>query len=192
MKRVDVLRRKRVFDDVFKIDEAEVQFELRNGQMSPVVRRLSFERGDSIAAVVWRRDTDALLFTEQFRFPTVEKGPGWLLEIMAGMVDPGETADTALRREIEEELGYRVQQVTPIATFYPSPGGSSERISLFFVEAAATEQVSDGGGLAAEHEDIRIVTMPRSEARQALDQHRFMDAKTIIGLQWFFERGPGR
>ena len=192
MKKVDVLRRKRLFDDVFKIDEAELRFELRSGQMSAPVRRLSFERGDSVAAVVWRRDNDTLLFTEQFRFPTVAKGPGWLLEIIAGMVDAGETADAAIRREIEEELGYRVHQVTPISTFYVSPGGSSERISLFSVEASAADQVSEGGGAAAEHEDIQIVTMARTAARDALDQHRFVDAKTIIGLQWFFDRGPRR
>ena len=190
MKKVVVLRRKRVFDDVFKIDEAEVQFELRNGQMSPPVRRLSFERGDSVAAIVWRRDTDALLFTEQFRFSTVAEGPGWLLEIIAGMIDAGETADAAIRREIEEELGYRIDQVIPISTFYLSPGGSSERIWLFFVEVSGTEQVSDGGGLSTEHEDIQVVTMARPDARLALDQQRFVDAKTIVGLQWFFERSP--
>jgi len=188
MKKVDVLRRKRVFDDVFKIDEAEVRFELRNGEMSPPVRRLSFERGDSVAAIVWRRDTDALLFTEQFRFSTLAEGPGWLLEIIAGMIDAGESADAAIRREIEEELGYRIDEVIPISTFYLSPGGSSERISLFFVEVSGTQQVSDGGGLSTEHEDIRVVTMARPDARRALDQQQFADAKTIIGLQWFFER----
>jgi len=192
MKKVDVLRRKRVFDDVFKIDEAELQFELRNGQMSPPVRRLSFERGDSVAAVVWRRDNDTLLFTEQFRFPTITKGPGWLLEIIAGVIDEGETPDAAIRREIEEEVGYRAQHVTPISTFYVSPGGSSERIALFSAEVSATDQVSEGGGVQTEHEDIRIVTLASAAARDALDEHRFMDAKTIIGLQWFFDRGPRR
>ena len=192
MKKVNLLRRKRVFDDVFKIDEAELQFELRDGRMSAPVRRLSFERGDSVAAVVWRRDNDTLLFTEQFRFPTVAKGPGWLLEIIAGMIDAGETADAAIRREIQEEMGYRVHHVTPVSTFYVSPGGSSERIFLFSVEASATDQVSEGGGAPAEHEDIHIVTMDCAAARDALDQHRFVDAKTIIGLQWFFDRGPRR
>ena len=192
MKKVDVLRRKRVFDDVFKIDEAELQFELRNGEMSAPVRRLSFERGDSVAAVVWRRDNDTLLFTEQFRFPTITKGPGWLLEIIAGVIDEGETPDAAIRREIEEEVGYRAQHVTPISTFYVSPGGSSERIALFSAEVSATDQVSEGGGVQTEHEDIRIVTLASAAARDALDEHRFMDAKTIIGLQWFFDRGPRR
>jgi len=189
MKRVEVLQRRRVFDDVFKIDEAEVRFEQSSGEMSPPVRRLSFERGDSVAAVVWRRDTDELLFTEQFRFPTLEKGSGWLVEVMAGVIDPGETAEDAVRREIEEELGYRVVRVESIATFFVSPGGSSERIMLYFVDTTGASRISAGGGLATEHEDIRVVTMSRDDARRALHEGRFTDAKTIIGLQWFFNRG---
>lgn len=192
MKHVEILQRRRIFDDVFKIDEAEVRFEQYNGDMSPPVRRLSFERGDSVAAVVWRRDTDELLFTEQFRFPTLEKGQGWLVEVMAGVVDPGETPEDAVRREITEELGYRVDHVESIATFFVSPGGSSERIALYFVDTTGASRISAGGGLAKEHEDIRVVTMSRDETRLALREGRFTDAKTIIGLQWFFSRGEQR
>ena len=178
-----------MFDDVFKIDEAEVRFEQSNGEMSSPVRRLSFERGDSVAAVVWRRDTDDLLFTEQFRFPTLTKGAGWLFEVMAGVIDEDETAEAAVRREIEEELGYRIDRLEPIATFFVSPGGSSERIFLYFVDTTGAGHVSAGGGVAAEHEDIRVVPMPRDAVRRELAEGRFTDAKTIIGLQWFFSRG---
>jgi ADP-ribose pyrophosphatase len=189
MRKVDILRRRTVFDDVFKIDEAEVRFEQYNGAMSSPVRRLSFERGDSVAAVVWRRDSDDLLFTEQFRFPTLEKGPGWLLEVIAGIIDPGETAEAAIRREIDEELGYQIDRVEPIATFFLSPGGSSERIFLYFVDTTGANRLSAGGGVAGQHEDIRVVTMSRDTARQALNDGRFSDAKTLVGLQWFFNRG---
>jgi nudix-type nucleoside diphosphatase (YffH/AdpP family) len=188
MKRVEILSHRRLFDDIFKIDEASVRFERVDGSISPPVRRLVFERGDSVAAVVFVRDTQALVLTEQFRFPTHDKGPGWLLEIIAGTVDAGETPEAALRREIEEELGYRVGHVEPIATFYPSPGGSSERIWLYYVETIQADRVSAGGGVAAEHEDIRVLTMSRDEAREALADGRFADAKTLIGLQWLFAR----
>jgi nudix-type nucleoside diphosphatase (YffH/AdpP family) len=192
MKKVDILRRRRVFDDIFKIDEAELRFERYNGEMSPPVRRLSFERGESVAAVVWRHDTDDLLFAEQFRYPTLERGPGWLLEIMAGVIDAGETPEAAVRREIDEELGYRIDRVEPVATFYVSPGGSSERIWLYFVDTTQASRASTGGGSPAENEDIRVVTMPRDAVRRALDEGRFTDAKTIIGLQWFFSKGLRR
>jgi len=134
------------------------------------------------------RDDDRLLFTEQFRFPTVQKGPGWVIEVFAGSIDPGEAPDATLRRELEEELGYRAEHVEPIATFYVSPGGSSERIWLYYVETSSAARVSAGGGLAAEHEDIRVVSLSLEEARTALNQHRVVDAKTIIALQWLFSR----
>jgi nudix-type nucleoside diphosphatase (YffH/AdpP family) len=186
MSKVVVRSRKRLLDDFFKVDEAHVEYERFDGTMSPPVRQLVFERGDAVAAVVVERESGALLLTEQFRFPTWDKGPGWLLELMAGMVDGDEKPDDALAREIEEELGYRPEHVEPIAHFYVSPGGSSERIFLFYAEVSAGSRVSAGGGLAAEHENIRVVRLARDDARRDLAAGAIVDAKTIIGLQWFF------
>jgi ADP-ribose pyrophosphatase len=188
MNKVDVRSRRRLLDDFFKVDEAEVSWQRFDGTMTPPVRRLVFERGDSVAAVVFDRDTQRLLFTEQFRFPTHEKGPGWIVEVMAGMIDPGESPDAALRREIAEELGYRADRIDHIATFYVSPGGSSERILLYYAEVGGDERVSEGGGVPGEYEDIRIVRLSLDEARAALSDGRLTDAKTIIGLQWVLAR----
>jgi ADP-ribose pyrophosphatase len=188
MRRVDVFDRRRVFDDFFKVDEARVSFERFDGSMSPPVRRLVFERGDSVAAVVRHRESGDLLFTEQFRYPTLGKGEGWLVEIMAGMIDGTEPPEATLRREIGEELGYAVAHAEPISTFFLSPGGSSERIFLFYAEVSDAGRVSDGGGRAEELEDIRIVRMSLDEARVALGAGRIGDAKTIIGLHWLFDR----
>ena len=114
------------------------------------------------------------------------KGPGWLIEIIAGMIDRGEQPEASIRREIEEELGYRADHIEHIATFYVSPGGSSERIWLYYAEVGEAGHVSAGGGLAGEHEDIRVVSISPEEARTALKDGRIADAKTIIGLQWLF------
>src|SRR4249920_2263526 len=192
MRKVDVRSRRRLLDDFFKVDEAEVSFERFDGSMTPPVRRLVFERGDSVAAVVFDRDSERLLLTEQFRFPTLEKGPGWLLEIIAGMIDAGEQPEESLKREIEEELGYRAHRIEHISTFYVSPGGSSERIWLYYAEIAAADRVSAGGGLAHEQEDIRVVWIPPDEASAALKDGRIADAKSLIGLQWFQARRPPR
>jgi ADP-ribose pyrophosphatase len=186
MPRVDVKSRRRLLDDFFKVDEAEVSFERFDGSMTPPVRRLVFERGDSVAAVVFDRDNERLLLTEQFRFPAFEKGPGWLIELIAGMIDRGEQPQDALRREIEEELGYRANRIEHIATFYVSPGGSSERIWVYYAEVGSAARVSAGGGLPGEHEDIRVVSISPDEARAALKDGKIVDAKTIIGLQWLF------
>ena len=186
MRKVDVRSRRRLLDDFFKVDEAELSFERFDGSMTPPVRRLVFERGDSVAAVVFDRDAERLLLTEQFRFPTFEKGPGWLIEIIAGMIDRGEQPEVSIRREIEEELGYRANHIEHIATFYVSPGGSSERIWLYYAEVGEAGHVSAGGGLPGEHEDIRVVSISPEEARGALKDGKIADAKTIIGLQWLF------
>ena len=90
MKRVEVNARRCLLNDFFKVDEAQVSFECFDGSMTPPVRRLVFERGDSVAAVVCDPDACLVFFTEQFRFPTLEKGPGWLIEVIAGMVEAGE------------------------------------------------------------------------------------------------------
>ena len=195
MRKVDVRSRRRLLDDFFKVDEAELSFERFDGSMTPPVRRLVFERGDSVAAVVFDREAQRLLLTEQFRFPTFEKGPGWLIELIAGMIDRGEQPEASMRREIEEELGYRADRIEHVATFYVSPGGSSERIWVYYAEVSEDGRVSAGGGLAgehedirvvSEHEDIRVVSMSPDEARAALKDGRIADAKTIIGLQWLF------
>jgi len=191
MKRVEVQTRRRLLDGFFTVDEVEVAFERFDGSMSPPLRRLVADRGDSAAAVVFDPVARQLLFTEQFRFPTVEKGPGWLLELMAGSVDARETPDEAIRREIEEELGYRAASVEHITTFYVSPGGASERVWLYYVETTRDGRIAGGGGLESEGEDIRVVAMPLDTARDTLAAGGFADAKTIIGLQWlFFQRRP--
>lgn len=188
MERTEVHGRRRLLDDFFKVDEAEVSFERADGSMTPPARRLVFERGDSVAAVVVHRESHSLLFTEQFRFPTLGKGSGWLLEVIAGMIDSGETPEAALRREIEEELGFAVARLEPISTFFVSPGGSSERIWLYYAEVTDLGRLSAGGGVAAEQEEIRIVRLSPDAAQAALREGRLPDAKTIIGLQWLFAK----
>jgi ADP-ribose pyrophosphatase len=189
MPKAELRGRRRLLDDFFKVDELRVVVERYDGTRSAELRRLVFERGDAVAALVRHRDSGRLLFTEQFRAPTLEKGPGWLLEVMAGMIDAGEAPAAALARELREELGYDLLHAEPIGTFYVSPGGSSERIWLYYAEVADATRAGPGGGVANEQEDIRIVEMTDAEARAALDGGRLPDAKSIIGLQWLFARG---
>ena len=188
MRKVTVRKRRRIFDDFFKIDEAQVRFERFDGRMSPPVRRLVFERGDSVAAIVYFRKDKRILLAEQFRFPTWKKGPGWVVEAVAGMIDKAERPSTAMRRELVEEIGFRPLRLDHIATFYVSPGGSSERIWLYYAEVDGHSRIGSGGGLAAENEDIRLVTWSLKEANEAIERRRVVDAKTLIGLQWLLAR----
>ncbi|MCB0213577.1 MAG: NUDIX hydrolase, partial [Anaerolineae bacterium] len=185
-KKVKIESRRIVYDDFFKIEEAYVRREGFDGQLSDPFRILSFERGDGAAALLFNIDTQRLILINQFRYPTYAngQGPGWIIEIIAGTVAAGEDPQETIRREITEETGYYVDELTPITTFYPSPGGSSERLFVYYAEVDNHHKIESGGGLATEHEDIQIVEYTLPDAWQALAAGQIVDAKTIIALMW--------
>jgi nudix-type nucleoside diphosphatase (YffH/AdpP family) len=117
-KRIKVEGRRRILDDFFKVEEVYLSFEKFDGSMSPIVRRLNFERGDSVAALLHHRERNNVLLVNQFKYPSYEKGPGWITEVVAGMIDRGENPEDAVRREILEETGYRAENLLHISTFY--------------------------------------------------------------------------
>jgi nudix-type nucleoside diphosphatase (YffH/AdpP family) len=187
-KRVVIERRRLILDDFFKVEEVFLAYEKFDGSMSQIVRRLNFERGDSVAAVLFNKKRGTVLLVNQFKFPSFPKGPGWITELMAGMIDKGESPEEAVRREIEEETGHSVDRLTHISTFYVSPGGSSERIVLYYAEIDETSIVKAGGGLVEENEDIKVLEIPCAEAFRQIDDGEIADAKTIIGLMWLREK----
>jgi ADP-ribose pyrophosphatase len=184
MKRVIIERSQRVFDDFFKIDEAHVRHDKFDGELSEPRRFLSFERGDGVAAILMNTETERVILINQFRYPTYAHSGGWIIEAIAGMLGPTEEPEVAIRREILEETGYQVETLTHIATFYVSPGGSSERIILYYAEADNNHKIAGGGGLVDEHEDIQILEYTLPELWAALDAGQIFDAKTLIGLMW--------
>lgn len=190
MKRVVVHSKRRVFDRFFQIDEAELSYERFDGTMSEPVRRLCFERGDALAAIVFDSNSRRAILVKQFRYPTYDKGPGWIVEAVAGMVERNETPESALRREVLEEIGYRIDSLTPIDTFYVSPGGSSERVLLYFAEVSAAGKLGGGGGVPTEGEDIETVSYSLEELRALCETASIHDAKTLIGIQWLLNRLP--
>ncbi len=185
MKKVEILAQRRIADAFFKLDEAKLRHELRDGSMSAPMDRLNLERGDGVAALVYHPQREVLVFVRQFRYPAyLHDGPGWLVELPAGMLDHDEEPADCMRREIREETGYAVGHIKPVSTFYLSPGGSSERIHLYYAEIDPLQPRRAGGGLANEQEDIELIELPLSEAWRQLDAGAFVDAKTIIALQW--------
>lgn len=185
MKRVEILEKKRVFDDFFKIDAATLRYERFNGEMSEPTRRLCFERGDAAAVLIRNKETERIILINQFRYCSYEKGPGWILEIPAGVVEEGEEPEETMKREIIEETGYRAKELTYINSFYVSPGGTSERIFLYYCEVENKDKVADGGGMESEHEDIQVLEFSYAETRSMVDSGKIVDAKTLIALLWF-------
>lgn len=181
--RVEKTSSELVFDGFLKIYKTIFRYQTFAGPMSRPTERLVMDRGDAAAAVLWDRQAERLILAKQFRIATVEDGPGWLIELVAGAIDEGESGEDAVRREVDEETGYHADWIEKISHFYTSPGGMTERMFLFFVEAD-TPAIPKSG---LDDEDIRTVTMTRAEARAALDQDKIQDAKTIIGLEWFLK-----
>ncbi len=182
MDKIRIVEKRWLLDDVFKVEEAIIEHRKHDGSWSPPLRQLCFERGDSVAALLLNRDTDRLVMINQFRYPTLEKGPGWLDEIVAGSLPENETPEACIVREVREETGYEVENLQTIATFYMSPGGTSERVLLYYGEVSGEPEKTEGLGVG--DEDIRVTEMSSSELWQSFLDGRLQDAKTIIALMW--------
>ena len=173
-----------VYDDFFKIKKAIIEHDQFN--LSTIkVERQSFERGDSVSILIYEKDTDSLLFTNQFRYPTAGKENGWILELTAGSIEGNEEPIIRVKKEVEEEIGYNIEDVEFINSFFVSPGGTSERLFLFYSEVNSANKVYEGGGMKYEKEDIQLVKLKVKDAIKQLKNNKLRDAKTIIGLQWF-------
>lgn len=179
---VEILSRKDLINDFFRLEEVELRHSLHNGEMSPVQRRLSLERVNSAAAVVYHQDLDEFILVEQFRYPTFAQTGGWLKELVAGSIENAEKAEDCIRREIAEETGLRVQSLKVLSTFYTSPGTTSERVFLFHATVTG-ELRRHVQGSPDKSEDIRVFSYSREEMASKLKSGEIRDAKTIIGLQ---------
>lgn len=189
MKKVALRDPRYIFEDKYKIEEVHVRYEQYSGEMSEEFRRLSFERGDSVAALLYHEEQERYTLIEQFRYSTHAKGPGWLQEIVAGSLEPGEDSKAGMIREIEEEAGIRVPDITHIGTYYTSPGGSTERVFLYFAPYTEAMIVNAGGGLDEEGEDIKVISLSKEELRQQVLSGAVQDCKTMIAFQWVLLQG---
>ena len=190
MRKVEIQSRKRMLDDFFKVDEIVLRHERADGRMTRSLRRLHLDRGDGVAALLFKPETGNIVLVRQFRYSAHVHGPGWILEVVAGVLGPDENPRSAMQREILEETGYTTEKLDSISSFYLSPGGSSERIHLFYAEAGPRAIGKSGGGLEEEGEDIEVVEVPLEKAWDMLEAGRIVDAKTIIALQWLRSQGP--
>ncbi|HXX04435.1 MAG TPA: NUDIX domain-containing protein [Xanthobacteraceae bacterium] len=189
-----IQRRRRLFDDVFKIDEFLVAHEQADGAISAAQRRLVFERGDSAAVLLFDRRDRSVVIVEQFRMPALaarrrddsSTTDGWIVETVAGMIDAGETPEDAVIRETFEETGYQIQRPRLLARFFASPGGTSERIFLYFAEVNDAERIGRGGGL--DGEDIKVAKLPLDELFERLAKGAIEDPKLLIGAFWLQRR----
>ncbi|MEH6822828.1 MAG: NUDIX domain-containing protein [Motiliproteus sp.] len=181
---IELLQRERAFDGFFKLDRLRLRHRRFEGGWTEPLQRELFIRDDAVAVLPYDPVTDSLLLIEQFRVGALldERSP-WLLELVAGIVEPGESVTDVAYREAEEEAGAQILALESICKYHVSPGGSQEVIHLFCGLINA-EGLGGLHGLAHEGEDIRAMVMPRQQAYQALVEGQINNAGTIMALQW--------
>ena len=190
---VSLIHQESGYKGFFSIKQYAVQHRQFSGGQSRVLIRECFERGHAVGVLAYDPWRDNIVFLEQFRIgayvnimtgnAAVDHDSPWLLEIIAGIVEPGETQEEVAYREALEEAGCSILAMEAIGDFYSSPGGSSETIQLY---CACVNSDGIGGihGLEEEGEDIRVIVVPYNEAVQWLKEGRLNNSSTMISMQW--------
>ncbi|GIU28444.1 ADP-ribose diphosphatase [Shewanella sp. MBTL60-007] len=181
---VQLLGKKTLYKGFFKMDEYRFKHRLFNGGWSDVVSREVFERGHAVVVLPYDPISDQVVLIEQIRIPVLESGKSpWLLELVAGMIDSGETSLDVAHRELQEEAGLCAQALTKVNEFFSSPGGTTERFDFYWAKVSAAE-AKGVHGLEHEQEDIQVHVLSREEAYQMVISGRIDNASTVIGLLW--------
>lgn len=181
---VEILEEKTVWDGFWKLKQFRLRFRrFAGGWSRPVLRELHC-RGEAAGVLLYDPELDAVGLVEQFRVGAAFRaGSPWLLELVAGLVEPGETPAEVAVRETAEESGCTVQDLLPIAGYYSSPGGCDEYFHLFCARTSLNG-AAELHGLEGENEDIRLHVIPYAALDDMQRDGRLDNAHTLIALQW--------
>ena len=180
-----VIKKELIYSGFFKLTGIQLQHDLFAGGQSKVLRRELLDRGQAIAVLPYDPIRDEIVLIEQFRIGAGEDESGpWMLEIIAGYQEPGESAEDVAYREAHEEAGCEVKQLFSMVKYYSSPGGSNEQIQIFLGRADSSH-IDGIHGLDEEGEDIKVHVISSEQAFDWLDSGRIDSAAPIIALQWF-------
>ena len=147
--------------------------------------REAYDRGNGATILLYNKQQQTVVLTKQFRLPTYINGNpgGSLIEACAGLLDEDDPED-CIRRETEEETGYKIKDVRKIFEAYMSPGSVTEILYFFVAEYSKEMKVNEGGGAEDEHENIEVLEMPFEQAMNMIGTGEIKDAKTIMLLQY--------
>ncbi|OAT45097.1 ADP-ribose pyrophosphatase [Proteus hauseri ATCC 700826] len=181
---VKLLSKRDLYKGFFRLTEYRFKHRLFEGGWSEEVKREVFERGHAGVLLPYDPLRDEVVLIEQIRIPAYETSETpWLLEVIAGMVEKGESPEDVVRREAQEEAGVDVARCEPIISYLSSPGGTSERMHVYVGEVDATT-AKGIHGLACENEDIRVHVVSREQAYQWVEDGTIDNAASVIALQW--------
>lgn len=173
-----------MYDGFFKLKRYTYQTELFEGGWSEPFQREMFERGHAVAVLLVDLKKEVVVMVEQFRPGAVAtQQKAWLLEPVAGIIEPGESPVDVARREAEEEAGCVIKRIHKVYDYLVSPGGTTETIELYMGEVDS-QDLPEIAGLDHEHEDIRIHKIPLKTAFQMLEKGSINNGMSIIAVQW--------
>lgn len=186
---VMVEKRETLFHGFYRVDKLHLRHRQFAGGMGPLITRELFVRHAAVGVLVYDADMDCVLLIEQFRVGALNNSQPWQMEIVAGLVEPGEQLEEVAHRETQEEAGVHLSALEKVMEFLPSAGGSDEVFTLFVGRA---NLASAGGihGLPEEGEDIRVHVLSVAQALAAVQNGRINNAACILALQWLALNKP--
>ncbi|MFS2189847.1 GDP-mannose pyrophosphatase NudK [Mucilaginibacter sp. Mucisp84] len=184
MNQIKILNTDILSDNWYILKKVTYEVTEKDGNTA-VQSREAYDRGNGATILLYNKAQSSVILTRQFRLPTYINGnpDGMLIECCAGLLDKDNPED-CIRKETEEETGYKITDVKKVFEAYMSPGSVTEILYFFVAEYAKEMKVSDGGGLAHENENIEVLELPFSEALQMVKTGEIKDGKTIMLLQY--------
>lgn len=182
---IEILEKKLLSDNWYKLYKIVFNQKENTGSWARVERE-AYDRGNGAVVLLYNSTQGTVVLTQQFRIPTYINGnaDGMLIEACAGLLDDLNPED-CIRKEIEEETGYRIHDVKKIFECYMSPGSVTEKLHFFIAEYDPKMKVSAGGGLDGDHENINVLEFKFEEAWEMISTGKICDAKTILLLYHF-------
>ena len=181
---VKILNTEVLSDNWYTLRKLTYEYRKKDGTTLTQTRE-AYDRGNGATILLYNREQHTVILTRQFRLPTFVNGnpDGMLIEACAGLLDKDNPED-CIRRETEEETGYKLTDVRKIFEAYMSPGSVTEILYFFIAEYTKSMKVHEGGGVDHEEENIEVLELPIQNAMQMLENGEIKDGKTIMLLQY--------
>jgi len=183
IKDVKILKTELLSDNWYILKKLTYEYLKKDGKHQQQTREV-YDRGNGATILLYNTTHKTVILTKQFRLPTFVNGneDGMLIEACAGLLDKDNPED-CIKRETEEETGYKIKDIRKIYEVYMSPGSVTEKLYFFIAEYSSEMKINEGGGVDGEEENIEVLELPIDEAMRMLDNGEIKDAKTIMLLQ---------
>ena len=181
-----VTNKKNLYDGFFKMNEVSLKYKKYDGSWSNEIKRELFGGAQVSAVLPYDPIKKEIVLIQQFRPGTISRNTNnYLKEIVAGIIDPGESPEIAAKRECLEETGYKIKKLTSIQGYYPAPGSSESFYHLFLGEVECKNEKKIMG-LDTENEDILVESFNINQVKKMMQNGELINGLSLIAIQWFF------